>query len=266
MDSTGSIGDDNTFESVTSGDAASLTGQATAIPYIRPTTHRDLDAPAALTTTTTTGVEAEADYQTRRDVLPINSTTAGYSPTHIQLQQQQAPMIMVPQQQAVYAPLSPVLEMEAAPRKYCPFWIHGTCRFGSNCRNLHGTQVTLPLLTSTRNTELQERLSGAASFQGIAPVPVLTTGTGTGTDTAVAQDSSAQEIEYRRQLEMQQRQMQPQPMMTETQYYALMLLDMLNTANTAWVIMILICFVKIHLIILVLIPICVCVYVFINSC
>jgi len=227
-----------------------LTGQATAIPYIRPTTHRDLDAQAALTTPTAAG--ADADYQTRRDV-PISSTTAGYSPTHIQLQQQQqqqqqqqAPMIMVPQQQAVYAPLSPVLEMEAAPRKYCPFWIHGTCRFGSNCRNLHGTQVTLPLLTSTRNTELQERLSGAASYQGIAPVPVLTTGTGTGTDSAAAQDSSAQENEYRRQLEMQQRQMQPQPMMTETQYYALMLLDMLNTANTAWVIIIFICFVKIQ--------------------
>ena len=79
-------------------------------------------------------------------------------------------------------------------------------------------------------------MSGDASFQETSPARTAGSTAEASAPTTAAQDIREQEIEYQRQYaEMQQRQ---QAVMTETQYYALMLLDMLNTANTAWVIII----------------------------
>ena len=45
-------------------------------------------------------------------------------------------------------------------QKMCSYWLHGSCRFGADCRNIHGTTSSLSLMSRRHEHEQEKALLG----------------------------------------------------------------------------------------------------------
>lgn len=129
--------------------------------------------------------------------------------------------------------------LESNSVKLCPFWLHGQCRFGSNCRHSHGYNTDLPLLTPNVSSSKYDARSTGCDRNVVLNLESGTNVKKSQESVHTSTDCNEEQTNTGNQKGMSKATAYEVPplstIVSPVQNMHVLLLDMLNTASTTWV-------------------------------